>query len=357
VDNAFGSWPWANQRVASALRYMGYDVRLDWAEGFAHNADFGSMKFPEAMTWLWRQEVHRPSIDTSDDLKSDFTLLELLSDGDDWEIVADGLGFADATCTDEAGNFYFCDMREPAIFRVDSMDLSRSVVAKESVSGLMFGPDGLLYGCQGKLKRVISVDPSTGDVRPVATDVQPNDLAVAADGTIYITETRTHRVTKIDPSTGATQDVDEGLIRPNGIVLTKDGGTLAVSDSGSENAWTYRVSADGSLDAKMPTMTLRLPIDEEGEFQFHQPPPYKRASRGDGMAVDRAGRYYITSELGVQVFDPTERLCGVLPKPDASKPLTSCVLGDIPGDKSAYQYLYVTNGKTVLRRKLKVDHE
>ncbi|MEM9644569.1 MAG: alpha/beta hydrolase-fold protein, partial [Planctomycetota bacterium] len=33
VDNAFGSWPWANQRMASALGYMGYDVRFDWAEG------------------------------------------------------------------------------------------------------------------------------------------------------------------------------------------------------------------------------------------------------------------------------------------------------------------------------------
>lgn len=31
-----------------------------------------------------------------------------------------------------------------------------------------------------------------------------------------------------------------------------------------------------------------------------------------GLATDRAGRIYAATELGVQVFDPTGRLCGVL---------------------------------------------
>ena len=60
IDNAFGSWPWANQRMASALEYMGYDIRFDWAEGYAHNADYGGSRFPEAMKWLWRSEKHQP---------------------------------------------------------------------------------------------------------------------------------------------------------------------------------------------------------------------------------------------------------------------------------------------------------
>ncbi len=36
VDNAFGSWAWSNQLMASALQYMGYDLRFDWAEGYGH---------------------------------------------------------------------------------------------------------------------------------------------------------------------------------------------------------------------------------------------------------------------------------------------------------------------------------
>ena len=144
--------------------------------------------------------------------------------------------------------------------------------------------------------------------------------------------------------------VDSGISRPNGITLSGDGGTLAVSDSGGQYTWTFRVNPDGTLDAKMPTMTLRLPIDRSGEFSFNQPPPYLPASRGDGMAVDRAGRYYVTSDLGVQIFDPTGRLCGVLPKPNATKPLTSCVLAGPDRDR-----LYVTNGSTVYRRKLTIE--
>ncbi|MFN9913644.1 MAG: SMP-30/gluconolactonase/LRE family protein, partial [Pirellulaceae bacterium] len=141
----------------------------------------------------------------------------------------------------------------------------------------------------------------------------PNDLAVNADGFIYITETKHQRVTRIHPQTGEKTVVDTGILRPNGIALSPDGGTLAVSDSGGEHAWMFRVQADGLLDAKLPVMALRLPIDPKGEFVFHQPPPYQTASRGDGMAVDKQGRYYITSALGVQIFDPTGRECGLLP--------------------------------------------
>ena len=150
----------------------------------------------------------------------------------------------------------------------------------------------------------------------MAGGVAPNDLAVSADGFIFITETKEQQVTRIDSKTGETTAVDTGITRPNGIALSLDGGTLAVSDSGGVNAWMFRVGDGGTLDAKMPTMTLRLAIDPQGEFQFNEPPPYITASRGDGMAVDKAGRYYITSAVGVQIFDPTGRLCGVLPKPN-----------------------------------------
>lgn len=350
IDNRFGSWPWANQRMASALGYMGYDIRFDWAKGYAHNADFGSSKFPDAMKWLWREEIHTPRIDTSDDLKGDLTLLNLLIPGEAWEVVADNLGFADAPCSDSEGNFYFSDMRAPAVYRVDASDGSRTVIAEEAVSGLKFGPGGLLYGCQGAKKQVISIDTQTGSVKVIAREVTPNDLAVTADGFIFITETKEKQVTRIEVATGERLVVDTGITRPNGIALSNDGGTLAVSDHGGEHTWTFGVNEDNTLNAKMPTMPMRLAIDPKGEFRFNEAPPYLVASRGDGMAVDRIGRYYVTSEVGVQIFDPTGRPCGVLPKPDASQPLTSCTLA---GPKQAY--LYVTNGNTIYRRKLAID--
>lgn len=351
IDNAFGSWPWANQRMASALRYMGYDLRFDWAEGYAHNADFGSKHFPDAMKWLWRKEKHTPMIDTSDDLSGDLTLLNLLVPGESWELVADELGFADALCADQAGNVYFCDMRASTLYRIDAQSGERTVFARESVSGLEFSPDeSTLYGCQGAKSRVISIDVASGAVKTVAEGVKPNDLAVTRDGYILITETRAKQVTRIDPNTGQTETVDVGINRPNGIALSPDGGTLAVSDHGGPHAYLFRVHAGGALDAKMPSMTLRLPIDPDGEFRFNQPPPYVSASLGDGMAVDQRGRYYITSALGVQVFDPTGRPCGLLPKPDRDQPLTTCILGG-----SGHSTLYIAHGKRIYRRTLTVE--
>jgi enterochelin esterase family protein len=241
-------------------------------------------------------------------------------------------------------------MKAPAVYKMAGG--TRTEICKESVSGLEFGPDGMLYGCQGTKTRVVSIDPKSGAVKEVAKDVTPNDLAVTSDGFIYITETKTNRIIRIAIKTGEVTPVDTGINRPNGIALSNDGGTLAVSESGGDAVWTFRVNTDGSLDAKMPTMTLRCPVDPKGEFKSQEAPPYQPASKGDGMSVDKSGRYYVTSALGVQVFDPTGRLCGVLPKPDEKQPLTSCVLA---GEN--HEYLYVTNGDKVLRRKLKTKLE
>ena len=351
VDNAFGSWPWANQRMASALRYMGYDLRFDWAEGYAHNADFGSSKFPDAMKWLWRKESHSPKIDTSDDLRGDLTLLDLLVPEHSWEVAIDGLGFADALCADKNGNLYYCDMRKSAVMKLDTSTGKSQLIAEEAVSGLEFNRDqSLLYACQGRKSRIIAINPTTGEVRTIAKDVKPNDLVVTNSGHILFTQTNTSEVIRVDPETGETSVVASGITKPNGIALSNDGGTLAVSDYGGAFTWTFRVGETGELDAQMPTMPMRLRIDSEGEFRFNEEPPYVSSAKGDGTAVDRIGRYYVTSDLGVQIFDPTGRPCGVLPKPNPEKPLTTCMLAGVD-----HSTLYVAQGATIYKRKLTVE--
>lgn len=311
IDNAFGSWPLANRQMAAALDYMGYNLRFDWAEGFAHDSVHAARIFPDAMRWLWRSEPHEPVIDTAGDLKGDLTLLRLLVPGETWEVVAEGLGFADAPCADQEGNFYYCDMRAPAVVRVAAADGGRTTLCQEAVSGLEFGPDGRLYGCQGAKQRVVSIDPATGAVATLAEGIAANDLAITADGFAFVTETKPRKVTRIRLADGAVstavdgtqtgpgdtghETAGEGIRGPNGIALSNDGGTLAVSDYRGAHVWTFRVGPDGALDARTPTMTLRRPIDPKGEFAFHQPPPYLAASGGDGMAVDRRGRWYVTS--------------------------------------------------------------
>ena len=350
VDNAFGSWPWANQQMASGLKYMGYDVRFDWAEGYAHNSDFGGSKFPDAMKWLWRKDKHTPVLDTKGDLGGDLTLSNLLIRDQSWDVVAKDLGFADGLCTDKGGNLYYCDMKASSVVRISAADGTSKEICKESVSGLKFSPDeSVLYACQGAKSRVISINLGSGEMKVVAEGVKPNDLAVTKDGFILITETAAKQVTRIDPKNGQVKVVDTGIGKPNGIAISNDGGTLAVSDYGGTQTWTFRVNKEGVLDAKMPTMPMRLPIDPKGEFKFNNPPPYVQNVQGDGVAVDKAGRFYVTSSLGVQIFDPTGRPCGVLPRVDNDQPLTSCVLAG-----SDHSTLYIAHGTNIYRRKLTV---
>ena len=349
LDNPYGNWPIANQQMHAALRYMGYDVHLDYAEGYSHGSAHGGSVFPNALRWLWRKETPQPTIVTTGDLGGDMTLHRLLIGGEGWTPVVENIGFGDALATDDAGNFYFCDMRGtvPGVYRL-ALDGTKTKLSDEVVSGLKFGPDGRLYACQGAKRRLIALTPATGAVEVIATDVQPNDLVVTAAGHLYFTHTAKKEIGHVVLATKTLRAAAGGIANPNGITLSPDQGTLAVSEHRGGSVWTFRINADGSLDAGAPTMTLRRPIDPKGEFKSQQPPPYLAAASGDGMTTDEQGRFYVTTALGIQVFDPTGRLCGVLAKARAGVGEVSCVLSG-PGRG----YLYVGAGTAIYRRKVR----
>ena len=83
LDNPFGHWPLANRQMHAALRYMGYDVHFEYAEGYGHNSIHGGQIFPAALRWLWRAESHTPIVSVKDDLATDLTLHKLLLPGEE----------------------------------------------------------------------------------------------------------------------------------------------------------------------------------------------------------------------------------------------------------------------------------
>jgi enterochelin esterase family protein len=54
LDNAHGSWPLANQQMAAALKFAGYDYRFVFGDG-AHNGKHGGAILPDSLRWLWRE--------------------------------------------------------------------------------------------------------------------------------------------------------------------------------------------------------------------------------------------------------------------------------------------------------------
>jgi len=269
-------------------------------------------------------------------LAGDMALSLVLIDGEGWEVVASGYQFTDAPCADADGNFYFTDVAKGTnIFKVGADGKVMPFIANApKVSGLKFGPDGRLYACQGGLKRLLAFEVPSGKQAVIAEGVEPNDLTVTRKGRIYITETSKKQVTMIDTN-GSARAVDKGITAPNGLTLSPDQGTLVVSDARGTNLWAFRIEKDGTLSAKAPYMTVRAPLEKPD------------ISSGDGMTVDTAGRYYVATAVGLQMFDSTGRLGGVIAKPQ-NKFLSNAAFAG-PG----HDYLYVTCADKIFRRKTK----
>ncbi|MFL5242076.1 MAG: SMP-30/gluconolactonase/LRE family protein [Gemmataceae bacterium] len=104
-------------------------------------------------------------------------------------------------------------------------------------------------------------------------------------------------------------------IKVTGLTLWPDQGTLVAAEEDSKYLWAFRIEADGSLSAKEPYYALRTK-------------PGKKSVGTNGLTVDSKGRLYAATELGVQVFDPTGRLCGVISKPATGGQLCTLAFGE-----------------------------
>jgi enterochelin esterase family protein len=262
------------------------------------------------------------------------SLSEILVPGEDWQVAVEGLGFADGLSYDKQGNVFFADLRGDGagVYKL-APDGTKTKLTAGGRSGTRLGPDGKLYACGGKT--LVAIDPANGKESPVADGLGTNDLAVSSRGHVYITDTGKKQVTLVDPKTGEAKAADVGITAPNGIGLSPDHATLYVSDYGGMNVWAFKVQPDGTLTEKRALMTLKAPEDKP------------TVANGDGMTIDAAGRCYVTSATGLQIFDAKGHALGVLPKP-GSGPLVSAGFG---GEK--IDHLYVACGDKLYRRKVR----
>ena len=260
----------------------------------------------------------------------------ILDPGAQWQVAVEGLGFADGLSYDSDGNVYFADLRgdNAGVYRL-APDGTKTKLAAGGRSGTRLGPDGRLYACGGKT--LVALELPGGKVAPVADNLGTNDLAVSSRGHVYITDTGKKQVTLVDPKTGEAKAADTGITAPNGIGLSPDHSTLYVSDYGGVNVWSFKVHPDGSLTDKKALMTMKAPENKP------------TVANGDGLTVDAAGRVYVTTAVGLQVFDANGKLLGVLPKP-GNGPLVSAGFGGKNLD-----VLYIACGDKLYKRNTKTQ--
>ena len=97
---------------------------------------------------------------------------------------------------------------------------------------------------------------------------------------------------------GKKRQVAEGIASPAALALWPDGETLVVGDAGDKYLYAFRMEQNGNLDAK------------ERYYPFWVRP--KQPSDNAGLTLDATGRAYATSREGLQMFDPTGRLSGII---------------------------------------------
>ena len=330
-----GDWWKANEMMARALTFAGYEVNYIWGEG-GHNGQHGTAIFPQAMRWLWKDYPKPVSKGTS---KNPF-LNDILVENTDWELVGEGYTFTEGTATNAAGEFFFQDFPNSKTYKVglDGKLIALPIDSKRA-TGTAFGPNGKRYTAAGGNKQILSYD-TQGNVQVVADTVaSSNDITVAANGNIYFTapdgRERPSKLYLIRPN-GEKVVVDEGLKFANGLCLSPDQTQLYVTESASHWVWVYQIQADGKLANKQKFGWLHVRDEDENAWS-------------DGLKCDRDGRIYVTSLTGIQVLDQLGRVNAILPVP-----LTKGQVSNLCFAGPNFDTLYITCRDKVYRRKVKV---
>lgn len=325
-----GDWWMGNQEMERAFCFAGYEVNHAWGEG-GHNGRHATEVFPDAMRWLWRDWPNPVKAGAgSPQLKA------ILQSGEDWKPVAEGYKFTEGPAANAKGEVFFNDIPNSKTYKIGlDGEVTLFLADSKRANGQAFGPDGRLYAVTGT-QQVLAYD-AGGKAEVIAEGIRGNDLVIGHKGDIYVTNPgggrEPSRIWHISPK-GEKKVVDRGLRFSNGITLSPDQSQLYVADYLSHWVYSYQVRPDGSLAHKQRYYHLHAPdtADDSG---------------ADGIRVDRDGRLYVTTHLGIQVCDQAGRVNCIIPTPNG-KVANLCFGG------ADFDTLFATCGDRVYKRKLKI---
>ncbi len=326
----FGSWYDANLNMESALRFAGYDLAHAWGT-HGHDGRPGQVIFPDVMRWLWRDypEPVRAGVSQNS------TLEEITLPGEGWQKVAREFHGAAGLAADAKGDVYLSDS---AIYRIGGDGKAAVFLQRAGIAGAAFGPDGTLYAAVPGEKRIVAVSPQ-GRTRTVAEGIIGRGVVVTHDGTIMVSEPGAHsdmpsRIWQIRG--GARKVADEGLASASGVAFSPNGELFFAAEKTTKWIYSYVVQPDGSLR------------DKQAFYWLHMT-DIPNDSGAEDLAVDTHGNLYAATRMGIQVCDQNGRVRAILPLPAPSGPARSLCFGG-----EHFDMLYVTDGKQVFARRLKV---
>ena len=332
-----GDWWMANQELERSLVFAGYEVNHVWGEGGqaawrARHVEDLPRRHALALEGLAGPDQGRRRLVAAARPSS--------LPGEGWQQVAEGYGFTEGPAENAKGEVFFNDVGASKTYKV-GLDGKVSLFASDTKNGdgQRYGPDGRLYSVAGATSQILAYDASGQADSVIADGFRGNDLVVRHDGSIYVTNpgcsgTDPSQVWYISPK-GEKKVVDKGLKFSNGVTLSPDQSLLYVADSRTHWVYSYQIQGDGSLANKQKYFHLHVPdtADDSG---------------ADGMRVDRDGRLYVATRMGIQICDQAGRANCIVPTPNGK--LSNFAFG---GEN--FDTLFATCGDRVYKRKLKVE--
>jgi gluconolactonase len=217
------------------------------------------------------------------------------------QLVSAQFAFTEGPAVDREGNIFFTDQPNNRIWKyATDGKLSVFLDSAGRSNGMYFDKKGNLISCADEHNQLWSIS-TKGKVKVLVTLYAgkhlngPNDLWIDNKGGIYITDPYYQRdwwTRKAPEITGENVyylpagkqellPVAEDLLKPNGIVGTRDGQNLYVADIKANKTWKYHILPDGRLTDK------QLFVNQGS----------------DGMTLDNRGNVYLTGN-GVTVYGP-----------------------------------------------------
>ena len=259
---------------------------------------------------------------------------ELVPEGAQVELVADGLDFTEGPVWHLDGFLLFTDVPGDVLYRLDPAGAPEPwVFPSGHANGLAVDRAGRVLGCQ-HVPAAVSVFAAGRPPQPLATHYEgrelnsPNDLCVRSDGAVYFTDPhpsgRTARWGELRPAEldfngvyllPAGSDAPVLLAEfefPNGICLSPDERTLYANDTKRMEVRAFDVRPDGTATGE------RVFLVEEGAMEFDAggaPVLAEDTGFPDGMKCDERGNLYCTGPGGVWVVTPAGERIGTIRTP------------------------------------------
>lgn len=205
------------------------------------------------------------------------------------EILIGGLRFGEGPRWHD-GRLWFSDMHDRKVLAVSEAGEIETIVTlqDDEPSGLGWLPDNRLLIVSMRKRQLLCLDAGTltvfADIAHLAS-YHCNDMVTDTQGRSYIgnfgfdlhtgASARTAEIVMVAPD-GSARIVADDLSFPNGTVITPDGRTLIVGESGAGRLTAFDVADDGALSNR------RLWAAMEGAIP-------------DGICLDEAGGIWVAS--------------------------------------------------------------